>query len=48
MVVVYIVKELNDYFKAKMPVPIPIEIILVSIDFPSAPYDHKHVSHILQ
>ncbi|XP_056425834.1 chloride anion exchanger-like [Hyla sarda] len=31
MVVVYIVKEINDYFKAKMPVPIPIEIILTII-----------------
>ncbi|XP_075130169.1 chloride anion exchanger-like [Leptodactylus fuscus] len=31
MVIVYIVKEINDYFKAKMPVPIPIEIILTII-----------------
>ncbi|XP_063786061.1 chloride anion exchanger-like [Pseudophryne corroboree] len=31
MVVLYISKEVNDYFKAKMPVPIPIEIILTII-----------------
>ncbi|XP_068129731.1 chloride anion exchanger-like [Hyperolius riggenbachi] len=31
MVIVFIVKEINDYFKAKMPVPIPIEIILTII-----------------
>lgn len=30
MVVVFIVKELNDRFKSKLPVPIPIEVIMVS------------------
>ena len=30
MVVVFIVKELNDRYKAKLPVPIPIEVIMVS------------------
>lgn len=29
MVVVFIVKELNDRFKSKLPVPIPIEVIMV-------------------
>lgn len=29
MVVVFIVKELNDKYKAKLPVPIPIEVIMV-------------------
>lgn len=29
MVVVFIVKELNDKFKARLPVPIPIEVIMV-------------------
>lgn len=29
MVVVFIVKELNDRYKAKLPVPIPIEVIMV-------------------
>lgn len=29
MVVVFIVKELNDKFKARLPVPIPIEVIVV-------------------
>lgn len=27
--VVFIVKELNDTYKAKLPVPIPIEVIVV-------------------
>ncbi|XP_066561037.1 chloride anion exchanger [Amia ocellicauda] len=31
MVVVFIVKELNDRFKAKLPVPIPIEVIMTVI-----------------
>ncbi|KAI3366982.1 hypothetical protein L3Q82_009616 [Scortum barcoo] len=31
MVVVFIVKELNDRFKSKLPVPIPIEIIMTVI-----------------
>ncbi|KAI1888100.1 hypothetical protein AGOR_G00181570 [Albula goreensis] len=30
MVVVFIVKELNDKYKAKLPVPIPIEVIMQS------------------
>lgn len=30
MVVVFVVKELNDRFKSKLPVPIPIEVIMVS------------------
>lgn len=30
MAVVFIVKELNDRYKAKLPVPIPIEVIVVS------------------
>lgn len=30
MVVVFIVKEINDRYKAKLPVPIPIEVIMVS------------------
>lgn len=29
MLVVLIVKELNDRYKAKLPIPIPIEIIMV-------------------
>lgn len=29
MVVVFVVKELNDRFKSKLPVPIPIEVIMV-------------------
>lgn len=29
MVVVFAVKELNDRFKSKLPVPIPIEVIMV-------------------
>ncbi|KAI4897763.1 hypothetical protein NFI96_033921 [Prochilodus magdalenae] len=31
MVVVFIVKELNDRFKSKLPVPIPIEVIMTVI-----------------
>ncbi|KAG7456244.1 hypothetical protein MATL_G00249700 [Megalops atlanticus] len=31
MVVVFIVKELNDRYKAKLPVPIPIEVIMTVI-----------------
>ncbi|XP_054609488.1 chloride anion exchanger-like isoform X2 [Dunckerocampus dactyliophorus] len=31
MLVVFIVKELNDRFKAKLPVPIPIEVIMTVI-----------------
>lgn len=31
MLVVLVVKELNDRFKSKLPVPIPIEVIMVSI-----------------
>ena len=31
MVVVFIVKEINDRYKAKLPVPIPIEVIMVSL-----------------
>uniref|UniRef100_A0AAR2KB19 STAS domain-containing protein n=1 Tax=Pygocentrus nattereri TaxID=42514 RepID=A0AAR2KB19_PYGNA len=31
MVMVFIVKELNDMFKSKLPVPIPIEIIMTVI-----------------
>lgn len=30
MLVVFVVKELNDRFKSKLPVPIPIEVIMVS------------------
>lgn len=30
LVVVFIVKELNDRFKSMLPVPIPIEVIMVS------------------
>lgn len=29
MMVVFIVKELNDKYKAKLPVPIPIEVFMV-------------------
>lgn len=29
MVIVFIVKEMNDMYKAKLPVPIPIEVIMV-------------------
>lgn len=29
MAVVFVVKELNDKYKAKLPVPIPIEVIMV-------------------
>eukprot|EP00061_Rhincodon_typus_P012750 g38668.t1 len=31
MVVVFIVKEINDRFKSKLPVPIPIEVIMTII-----------------
>uniref|UniRef100_A0AAR2LVY9 SLC26A/SulP transporter domain-containing protein n=1 Tax=Pygocentrus nattereri TaxID=42514 RepID=A0AAR2LVY9_PYGNA len=31
MVVVFVVKELNDRFRSKLPVPIPIEVIMVSV-----------------
>uniref|UniRef100_A0A672FEJ4 Solute carrier family 26 member 3 n=1 Tax=Salarias fasciatus TaxID=181472 RepID=A0A672FEJ4_SALFA len=31
MVVVFIVKELNDWYKAKLPVPVPIETVMVNI-----------------
>nr|XP_015811408.2 chloride anion exchanger [Nothobranchius furzeri] len=31
MVVVFIVKELNDRFKSKLPVPIPVEVIMTVI-----------------
>uniref|UniRef100_A0AAR2JAK8 STAS domain-containing protein n=1 Tax=Pygocentrus nattereri TaxID=42514 RepID=A0AAR2JAK8_PYGNA len=31
MVVVFVVKELNDRFRSKLPVPIPIEVIMVII-----------------
>ncbi|KAM4676729.1 chloride anion exchanger-like [Discoglossus pictus] len=31
MIIVYAVKELNNYFKSKLPVPIPIEIIVTVI-----------------
>ncbi|KAL6117094.1 slc26a3 [Pungitius sinensis] len=31
MVVVFVVKELNDRFKSKLPVPIPIEVIMTVI-----------------
>lgn len=30
MVVVFIVKEINERFKSKLPVPIPIEVVMVS------------------
>lgn len=29
IVVVFAVKELNDRFKSRLPVPIPIEVIMV-------------------
>lgn len=29
MVIVFIVKEMNEMYKAKLPVPIPIEVIMV-------------------
>uniref|UniRef100_A0A672FIV0 Solute carrier family 26 member 3 n=1 Tax=Salarias fasciatus TaxID=181472 RepID=A0A672FIV0_SALFA len=31
MVVVFIVKELNDWYKAKLPVPVPIETVMSSL-----------------
>ncbi|XP_029471570.1 chloride anion exchanger isoform X2 [Rhinatrema bivittatum] len=31
MVIVFVVKELNDYYKSKLPVPIPIELIVTVI-----------------
>ncbi|XP_064418001.1 chloride anion exchanger [Latimeria chalumnae] len=31
MVVIFIVKEINDHFKSKLPVPIPIEVIVTII-----------------
>lgn len=31
IIVVFIVKELNERFKARLPVPIPIEVIVVSV-----------------
>lgn len=37
MVVVFVVKELNDRFKSKLPVPIPIEVIMVSFTGPPYP-----------
>ncbi|XP_072003237.1 chloride anion exchanger-like isoform X2 [Engystomops pustulosus] len=43
MVLVYVVKEINDYFKAKLPVPIPIEIVLTIIGTGvSYAFDFKH------
>lgn len=33
MLAVYVVKELNDIYKAKLPVPIPIEVITVRETF---------------
>lgn len=38
MVVVFIVKELNDRFKSKLPVPIPIEVIMVRSIVQHSPY----------
>lgn len=35
MVVVFVVKELNDKYKARLPVPIPIEVIMVRRGVPS-------------
>jgi len=35
MAVVFVVKELNDRYKAKLPVPIPIEVIMVRVSPPS-------------
>lgn len=35
MLVVFIVKELNDKYRAKLPVPIPIEVIMVRPAVPS-------------
>lgn len=35
MAVVFVVKELNDKYKAKLPVPIPIEVIMVRRGVPS-------------
>lgn len=35
MLVVFIVKELNDKYKARLPVPIPIEVIMVRQGVPS-------------
>ena len=29
MAMVFVVKEINDIYKAKLPVPIPIEVIMV-------------------
>lgn len=34
MVIVFIVKEMNDMYKAKLPVPIPIEVIMVRETLP--------------
>nr|XP_033814758.1 chloride anion exchanger [Geotrypetes seraphini] len=31
MVIIYVVKELNNYYKSKLPVPIPIEVIVTVI-----------------
>lgn len=34
MVIVFIVKEMNDMYKAKLPVPIPIEVVMVRETLP--------------
>ncbi len=43
MALVLIVKEINDRFKSKLPVPIPIEVIMVGI---ITEYDHISTKYI--
>lgn len=43
MALVLIVKEINDRFKSKLPVPIPIEVIMVDI---ITEYDHISTKYI--
>ncbi len=43
MALVLIVKEINDRFKSKLPVPIPIEVIVVGI---TTEYDHISTKYI--
>ncbi|XP_072921399.1 chloride anion exchanger-like [Hemitrygon akajei] len=42
MSVVFVFKEINDRFKSKLPVPIPIEVIMVQLGFKS-PHCSVHV-----
>uniref|UniRef100_A0AAQ4NS40 STAS domain-containing protein n=1 Tax=Gasterosteus aculeatus aculeatus TaxID=481459 RepID=A0AAQ4NS40_GASAC len=45
MVVVFVVKELNDRFKSKLPVPIPIEVIMTVI---AETFQHNSIKSVLR